>query len=96
MNDHAGYGLVFLALAYLPLIAVPWRKGAAAWKFLTFCLCPFAILGLFLFLIPGVIAWLCAWASSAAARSAMNQEAVLGELREQNKLLRRQAGGSLP
>jgi hypothetical protein len=95
--------IVALVVVYLPWIASgvisfnP-REGGI-WRFLAFFLCTLALVGIFFFIVPGVIAWIIAWMCAAASRSAIARsradervltahERMLQALKEENKLLR--------
>jgi hypothetical protein len=92
-NDHLPTILTFGAI-YAPFIvaALAGPAGGGVWKFLAFALCTVAIVGAFLGGVPGVIAWLlafaCAAAAHSAAKKAKSSDAILAELREQNRIAR--------
>jgi PAN domain len=109
MNETwSGIIIVALVVVYLPWIAsgvISFRHpgGGGIWRFLSFLLCTFALVGIFFFIVPGVIAWIIAWMCAAASRSAMrsdertltafrDNERMLQALQEQNKLLREHGG----
>jgi hypothetical protein len=91
--DNSAVTITTLAIAYAPaLIAVcAGVGGGGVWKFLAFALSTFALLGA-VFIVPGLIAWLLAFACAAAAHSAARKvkasAAILAELHEQNRILR--------
>jgi len=62
--------LLPLAIAFAPfLFAITRGKGGDGWKITTCILCLCALIGS-LFILPGLLFWLGAWATAAAASSA--------------------------
>jgi hypothetical protein len=52
--------ILFLLVAFLPsLVSLGGRNPV--WKFLTFLFCLFSLVGVFAFVVPGVLCWIVAW-----------------------------------
>jgi hypothetical protein len=85
MTDVDISALMALAIIYAPLIVAGWGRGGGVWTFLTFLLCTLALAGLLFFVVPGVIAWLVAWGTAAAAHGAKRNDRILRELTKQKQ-----------